>query len=149
MEEALAALAASALGRTMRGSLWLYPTANVLHVLAAATVFGGLLIAHSRSLGLGRTLPVDALLRLTLPWVWAGFALAVLTGPLLFAADPLVLAANPFFRVKLILLLAAGLNALAFHSLRRRGAAAQKLVAVVSLGLWTAILSCGRSIAYW
>ena len=31
MEDALAALGASALGRAMRGSLWLYPAANAAH----------------------------------------------------------------------------------------------------------------------
>jgi hypothetical protein len=67
MEEALAALSASALGRTMRGSLWLYPAANTAHVLAAATVFGMILATDLRALGFGRALPVDALLRLTLP----------------------------------------------------------------------------------
>jgi hypothetical protein len=149
VEDALPALAGSALGRTMRGSLWLYPIANVVHVLGAATLFGMLLAAHLRTLGLGRTLPADAVLGFLLPWAWAGFALAVATGPLMFAADPLVLAANPFFRLKLVLLLAAGLNALAFHFARRRGHGAVRASAAASIALWLVVLVCGRSIAYW
>lgn len=149
MEELLAALSASALGRTMRGSLWLYPAANVGHVIGAATLFGVMLATDLRLLGLGKALPADAVLRFTLPLAWAGFALAALTGPLLFAADPLVLAANPFFRLKLVLLLAAGLNMLALHLLRSRGRGGMRLGAALSLAFWLGVLVSGRSIAYW
>jgi uncharacterized membrane protein len=54
--------------------------------------------------------------------VWGASALSVTSGLLLFAADPQVIAADPFFRVKLVLLLLAGANAFAFHRVRRRGA---------------------------
>jgi hypothetical protein len=148
VEDALAGLAASALGRAMRGSLWLYPAANAAHVLAAATVFGMILATDLRALGLGRALPADALLRFTLPWVWGAFALSVTTGALLFAADPVAIAANPFFRTKLVLLLLAGANALAFHLAHRRGARIGP-IAAVSIALWLAVLICGRAIAYW
>jgi hypothetical protein len=149
MEEALAALSASALGRAMRGSLWLYPAANLSHVVGAATLFGMILATDLRLLGLGRTLPADAMLRFTLPWAWAGFALAATTGPLLFAADPLVIAANPFFRIKLALLLIAGGNMLAFHLIGRRLGRAHRASAAVSIAAWLGVLVCGRSIAYW
>ena len=149
MEDLLAELSASALGRAMRGSLWLYPAANAGHVLGAATLFGVMLATDLRLLGLGRALPVDAVLGFTLPIARTGFALAALTGPLLFAADPLVIAANPFFRVKLVLLLAAGLNMLVFHALRRRGGGGMRLGAALSLGFWLGVLVSGRSIAYW
>ncbi|MGH6945492.1 MAG: DUF6152 family protein [Geminicoccaceae bacterium] len=149
MEEALAALATSPLGRAMRGSLWLYPAANVVHVLAAATLFGMILVAHLRTLGLGGALPADAVVRFVLPWAWAGFALALASGPLLFAADPLVIAANPFFRLKLLLVALAGLNALAFHLARCRGGRALRASAALSIAIWLAVLVCGRSIAYW
>lgn len=149
MDEALAALGSSALGRAMRGSLWLYPAANVGHVLGAATLFGMLLAGHLRTLGLGRALPADAVLDFVLPWAWAGFALALATGPLMLAADPLSIAANPFFRLKVVLLLLAGLNALAFHHARRRARRALPTSAALSLALWLGVLICGRSIAYW
>ncbi|HZA66886.1 MAG TPA: hypothetical protein VE592_08040 [Geminicoccaceae bacterium] len=148
MEEALAALSGSALARAMRGSLWLYPAVNAAHVLAAATVFGMILATDLRALGLGRALPADALLRFTLPWVWGAFALAVPTGIMLFAADPLVIAANPFFLVKLGLLLLAGANAFAFHLARRRGARVGP-IAAFSIAIWLAVVICGRAIAYW
>ena len=149
MEEALAALAASALGRAMRGSLWLYPAANVGHVLGAATLFGMILAADLRLLGVGRALPADGVLHFTLPWAWAGFALAATTGPLLFAADPLEIAANPFFRIKLALLAIAGGNMLAFQLIGRRAGRAHRASAALSIAAWIGVLVCGRTIAYW
>jgi hypothetical protein len=149
MEEALAALAASALGRAMRGSLWLYPAANIGHVVGAATLFGMILAADLRLLGMGRALPADAVLRFTLPWAWAGFALAAATGPLLFAADPLVVAANPFFRIKLALLVIAGVNMLAFQLIGCRTGHAHRVGAALSIAAWLGVLVCGRAIAYW
>jgi hypothetical protein len=149
VEEALAALAASGLGRAMRGSLWLYPAANVGHIVGAATLFGMILAADLRLLGLGRALPPEAVLRFTLPWAWAGFALAISTGPLLFAADPLEVAANPFFRTKLALLLVAGLNMLTFQLIGQRLGGAHRGSAALSIAAWLGVLVCGRSIAYW
>jgi hypothetical protein len=149
LEEALGALAQSPLARAMRGSIWLYPLANVLHVLGAATLFGTLLAAHLCTLGFGRTLSSEQLLDFVLPFAWAGFGLAVLSGPLMFASDPLVFAANPFFRIKLVLLLLAALNALAFHLIRRSGRRGQRTSAAFSVLLWTGVLVMGRSIAYW
>jgi hypothetical protein len=149
VEDALAALAGSPLGRAMRGSLWFYPAANVGHVLGAATLFGMILAADLRLLGLGRALPVDAVLRFALPWAWGGFALALVTGPLMFAADPLVIAANPFFRVKLAMLLIAGINMTAFQLIGRRTGRAHGASAALSIAVWLGVLVCGRSIGYW
>jgi hypothetical protein len=67
MEDLLAGLSASTLGRAMRGSLWLYPAANVGHVVGAATLFGVMLATDLRLLGIGRALPIDAVLAFTLP----------------------------------------------------------------------------------
>lgn len=147
MEDLLAALATSGLGRAMRSSLWLYPLANVVHVLGVAILFGTVLVADLRLLGLGRALPADALLQFLLPLAWTGFALAAVSGPPMFAADPLEIAANPFFRAKLLLLLAAGLNALMFVVVRRP--AWRRTSAAGSLALWLAVLTCGRAIGYW
>ena len=149
MNELLLAIEGSALAEAMRKSLWLYPIANIGHVLGVATLFGMILAADLRLLGLGRALPLDAVLAFTLPWAIAGLLLALLTGPLLFAPEAVVLAANPFLRLKLLLLVAAGLNALGFHLLRRRGQARPALSAAVSIAIWLLVIICGRAIAYW
>lgn len=149
MRELLLAIEGSALGDTMRSSLWLYPIANIAHVIGVATLFGMILAADLRLLGLGRALPLDAVLGLTLPWAIAGLGLAVLTGPLLFAPDAVVLAGNPFLRLKLLLIAAAGLNALGFHLLRRSGHARPVSSGAISIAIWLLVIICGRAIAYW
>lgn len=141
-------LEGSALAEAMRQSLWLYPLVNTLHVLAAATLFGAVLLTDLRLLGLGRRVALEPLLGFALPAVWAGFALALPSGLLLFLAEAPVHAANPFLRAKLLLLAGAGLNALVFQRLYRRGRR-PRLSGLVSLGLWLAVLACGRLIAYW
>jgi hypothetical protein len=65
---------------------------------------------------------------------------------------------NPAFRLKLLLLLLAGLNPLIFHSTIYRSVATwgesadtpnrAKLAGVLSLALWSAIIVSGRAIAY-
>jgi hypothetical protein len=67
---------------------------------------------------------------------------------MLFAADPRVVAANQFFRMKLALLVLAGANALAFHLARRCGAHL-RVVAALSIAIRLGVLIWGRSIAYW
>ena len=72
--------------------------------------------------------------------------------------DPLRYYGNVFFRVKLVLLALAGLNALAFHLTTYRRAerwdedpqvtATARLAGAVSLLLWSAIIVSGRLIAY-
>ena len=86
-------------------------------------------------------------LRLTL----VGFGLAAASGTTMFLTQPDELLANLPFRIKLALLLCAGLNAAAFHW---RGGVARddgvgRAQTLASLGLWLAIIICGRSIAYY
>jgi hypothetical protein len=80
------------------------------------------------------------------------------SGVLLFMTDATEIWANPAFRIKLMLLAGAGVNAYVFHrwSFRTVGEwnhdtptpAGAKVAAWISLGLWTGIIASGRLIAY-
>jgi hypothetical protein len=87
----------------------------------------------------------------------------VVTGLVLFMVDATSLAANPAFRLKLVLLVAAVANAAAFHCLvyrrldvRGRGAGldgtalplSARVTGILSMVLWFAVIACGRLIAY-
>ena len=69
-----------------------------------------------RLLGLSRDLPVAALAAHLLPWArgsaWAWWRCPA---PLMFTAHATEMGENPAFRLKLLLIVAAGLNAWAFH----------------------------------
>ena len=129
---------------------WLYPLLESLHVMGIALLFGALVVLELRVWGLGAALPVQALARLALPVSLAGFCLAAATGLTMFISQPGELLANRMFVVKISLVMLAGLNAAAFHA---RGSLASldgvaRLQTLASLGLWVAVIICGRWIAY-
>ncbi len=134
----------------LAGHPWAYPLLEALHVMGVGALLGSLLLLELRVWGRAAALPVQGVARLALPVTLGGFALAALTGTLMFAAAPQEMLANRAFTLKMVLLMAAGLNAAWFHArggLQRLDAVA-KLQALVSLGLWAAVIICGRWIAY-
>ena len=144
------------LAQAMREHAWLYPIVETLHIIGFAVLVGAVAMFDLRVLGFGRQLPVKALARHLLPWSAGSMLLVLPTGLLLFVADPLALLANRVFLLKLALIAVAGLNALAFHAgpYRRAEAWPQRapgraiLHALLSLGLWIAVIACGRLLAY-
>ena len=118
MIEALAeALNASALSQSLRASVWLYPIVNTGHVLGIALLFGGIAPLDLRLLGCWREVALAPLVRVLVPMAMTGLGLAVTTGALLFATRPGDYIFEPVFLVKLALLAAAILNALALRRL--------------------------------
>lgn len=129
---------------------WAYPALETLHIVGIGLLLGSLVLFELRVWGLGRELPLPALARLALPVSLAGFSLAAAAGLLMFASQPAELLANRFFVWKMGLLLAAGGNAALFHA---RGGLARldglaRAQTALSLGLWIAVIICGRWIAY-
>ncbi len=129
---------------------WAYPALEVLHIVGIALLLGNLLLLELRVWGFGPELPVPALARLALRLSLLGFALIACSGLLMFAGKPEELLASRVFVIKMGLVLLGALNALWFHargSLQRldRGA---RLQTAVSMGLWLAVIICGRWIAY-
>jgi hypothetical protein len=127
-----------------------YPLLEVLHIVGIALLVGNLVLFELRVWGFGPELPVPALARLALRLSLAGFALIAASGLLMFAGQPAELLANRVFVVKMGLVMLAGLNALYFHA---RGSLARldrsaRVQTVVSMGLWLAVIICGRWIAY-
>ena len=139
----------------MRDGAWLYPLVEIVHIVGFTVLVGAVAMFDLRLLGFGRAVPVLALARHLLPWSWAALLLIVPSGVLLFATQPELLD-NRVFLLKLVLLGAAGGNALAFHVGPWRVAACwpakaplrARLHAALSLLLWIAVIACGRLLAY-
>lgn len=152
-------LEASALATAIRNSLYLFALIESVHVVGVATVVGTILVVDLRLLGLasGRR-SFTAVASDVFRWTWVGFGLAVATGALMFATNATSYYGNTYFRLKMLLLVAAGLNMLAFEltarrSLEvwdRRSAAppAGKRVAVLSLAIWVAVIFLGRWVGF-
>ena len=130
---------------------WLYPALEVVHIVGIGLLLGSLVLVELRLWGRGAELPVAALARFGLRLTLCGFALAAASGATMFLSRPGELFGNAPFLVKMALLLCAGINAAAFHW---RGGVARfdavgRAQTLASLGLWLAIIICGRAIAYY
>ncbi len=135
-----------------------FPLIETAHVLAVALFAGTVVTVDLRVTGwVLRSVPVSRVAGALLPWTWVGFALMVVTGLPLFASEAVHLYANPAFRLKMVLLGLAGLNALLFHGTiyrrvgdwERQGVAPwpARAFAATSILLWTGVIVSGRMIA--
>jgi hypothetical protein len=152
------ALEQSGFSAGIRQSPWLYPTANVGHIISLVALAGAVAIIDVRLLGgFAATAPAVVLARTRLFAVAALAGMAV-SGFMLFAAEASHLVLNPVFRLKLILI-GAGLANVAIYEfwVRRRvetlapGAdmpTVAKMAGLLSLATWVAVAACGRAIAY-
>jgi hypothetical protein len=151
-------LETSALALAMRQWQWLYPIVEILHILGFVLVVGGAFFFDLRLLGRSHALPVSHLAAHLLTWSRAGLALVAPTGVMMFAAHATEFAASPAFRLKLVLIGVALLNAAAFHRWPFRAVAGWDVgvgapawagvAAVVSLACWLGAITCGRLLAY-
>ncbi len=129
---------------------WAYPGLEVVHLIGIALLLGNLLLLEARAWGAGASIDLAALSALSLKLVLTGFGLAVLSGLLMFASQPLELIANRAFTIKMGLITLAGCNAAWFHG---RGGFARldgmgKSILLASGLIWIAVLACGRWIGY-
>ena len=155
----LQSLEATGLASGIRDSLYLFPFLEAVHVMALSVVFGTIMIVDLRLLGFASAHRPFArmsseLLRIT----WGAFAVAAVTGTLMFMTNARVYAGNTSFRVKMVLLLLAGLNMAFFHLTAGRSVARWgkersapsigRTTAALSLSLWVAIIFAGRVIGF-
>jgi hypothetical protein len=145
-------------GTAVRESIWIYPTFEIVHLFGIALLVGSIAMTDLRLLGLSRQLPVSLTARHLLPWTWVGFALVATSGVTLFSGFATDYYVNTAFRIKLILIALAGINALLFHLRVYRNVAswnentmppiAARAFASLSILLWFGTIAAGRLIAY-
>lgn len=146
-------------GGGIRQSLWLFPAIETLHLLGMAALVGTITVYDLRLLGwILRRERVSDLTRRLLPWAWAGFAVQVITGALLFSSEAVKVYDNPAFRVKILLILLAGAQALIFQWTSYRNVATwddsqvmpvgAKMAGCISILLWIGIVAAGRFIGF-
>jgi hypothetical protein len=143
---------------TIRQWVWAYPLIETVHILGITLLVGSIALFDLRLLGASRQVLVTDMAQHLLFWSFIGFGVVLLSGFLLFATDAPAIASNPAFRLKLVLILSAGINAILFHwkfypSVRRWNQGVKpplrvQAIAVISLILWIAVITCGCLIAY-
>ena len=149
----------SAVGSFISASTWAFPTIETVHVFALVVVVGTIAIVDLRLLSVAsRNRSVSQLSNDVLPITWTSFGLAAITGGLMFSSKAVEYLANWPFRLKMGLLLLAGLNMLLFHFLTYRSVhhwddadqapAAARLAGGLSLVFWIGVVVFGRWIGF-
>ena len=139
----------------MRSSPWFFPVIATIHLMGLAVIGGSVLVVDLRLLGLGlRRQPVAQLAQDVERWLFGSLLVMASTGILLFMCFATKYYYLTFFWVKM----AALFLVLVFtFSVRRRVAMADetrmspvwsKVVALVSLSLWTTVAIGGRWIGF-
>src|SRR3954447_16478987 len=131
-------------------SLWAYPTILTLHTVGLAVIVGAAFVVDLPVLGVGRDIPLLHL-RNAFRFFWAGFAINLASGLVLFAIDAVHRSTQPVFFLKLGFIAAAiAITAALRGRTMREGAdllpsvSGAKPLAISSLLLWAAAIVAGR-----
>lgn len=150
-------LESTSVAQAIRTSIWMYPAFETAHYIGLALLVGGIMLIDLRVLGVARSLPLRSMVGL-LPWVWTGFIINATTGSLLFTYGATNFGTNRAFWLKMMFMVLAGLNALAFQVATTRSRTdwlsterpplSVKAFATLSFGLWLCVVTTGRWMAY-
>lgn len=152
-------LSATPFSTAIRESDWWFTLIETVHVLATTLMVGTIFVVDLRLVGrILREESASRVVHAVLPWTWAGLAIMTASGLLLFISEAEQAYHNLAFRIKLVLMAAAGANALLFHTTIFRSVEGwdrriptpglARTAGALSLLLWTAVIVCGRAIAY-
>lgn len=140
-------------------SRYMYLVVLTVHVLTLTLFVGTAVTIDLRLLGVTMSrVPVSEVVARLLPWTAAGFLVMIISGALLFYAAPLLRYQNIFFRLKMVVLVLAGVNAWVFRNTAYRRVAewdldplpprGARVAGGLSLVLWAAMILAGRMIPY-
>ena len=142
-------------GQMMHQVTWLFGVFETVHFIGLCFLMGAMLVVDLRLLGLMRQVPIRSVLPLLTVAV-AGFACNLISGVGFFFSNPLSYWPNPAFKLKMALVVLAGLNALYFWLAERQPILAAdrhgdtglniKISAGLSLALWLLVIFWGRAI---
>ena len=141
------------------GSLNFWNLLEGTHLLSLMLFAGTIMVVDLRLLGVVfKKTPVSTIDRRVLPLTIWGFVIMLITGLALFYAKPLAYYHNIFFRLKVLLIIAAFINIAVFHFRVQKNLGVwdgspkpplgARISAAISLTAWIAVIVMGRFIAY-
>jgi hypothetical protein len=153
------ALEQSAFAAAIRQSVWIYPAANIGHIVFLVVFAGATALMDVRLIGgLSATVPGPLIVRAR-NVAAAALGGMGLTGFLLFSAEASHVIVNPVFLFKLALIGTGLVNIALFEFAAKRDVMAlppgvrmparARVAGYTSLAIWLAVAACGRSIAYY
>jgi hypothetical protein len=152
------ALEASSFAAAIRQSVWIYPFANIGHIVALVCFAGAITVMDLRLVGaFAATAPAKVIGRARRIVIVALCGLAA-TGFLLFSAEASHVILNPVFLTKMTLVAAGIVNVAIYEFGAKRSVMAlppgaampqrARVAGFLSLGIWLIVAVCGRTIAY-
>lgn len=151
-------LEASYVAVYIRQSPLLFPVIEIIHIIGFIFLTGSAFLFDLRLLGVSSQLAVSDLAKHLLAWSRRSLLLVLPSGILLFATQATSLSTSNVFGVKLVLIGLAFANALFFHRYTFRTVSDwnyqvstpfwAKASAIISMLLWSGVITCGRLIAY-
>ena len=162
MESLAAALDSLNIASLVNAADWLWPVAEMFHFIGMALLIGTVGLLDARVLGFFRGIPISSLERFV-PLGVAAFVVNAITGFIFVAGNPIggsiVYLTNHAFLIKLILILIAGINLLAWYVTGIAASAkatapegdvvpAARVIAGVSVVMWLGVIIFGRLIMY-
>jgi hypothetical protein len=148
-------LEATSLAVFIHRTAWAFTTVELVHVFAISLVVGTIAMVDLRLLGLASTKRAfTELAGQVLPFTWVAFVLAVMAGSLLFISQATAYFASTTFRIKMLVIVLAGINMLVFELITVRGvqdwdrkpvpALPARLAGGISLTCWILVVIFGR-----
>lgn len=136
-----------------------FPIIVAIHLLGLGLSVGTVIWFDLRLLGMVlTTMPVSLVYRRLAPVMMAGFATMFTSGAVIFTGYAMAAYNNPYFRVKLAMIVLAGLNAAVFHvHTQRRLAgwdswthppASARAAGAISIVSWIVVVLAGRMMSY-
>ena len=149
----------SDIGTSIRESTWTFPIIETTHVIGLSISVGLILLTDLRLTGsIFRKRAFSELWAQLKPLFTAGFIIMFITGILLFWSQAFKAYESIFFRIKILALIFAAVNAVAFEYTSRARIAEwdtapvpppqARLAGWASIFLWAVIITCGRTMAY-
>ena len=143
----------------IRESLLFSPYLTVAHVVSMCLFAGLIVMMDLRLLGIGNmSTPFSELQKRLFPWQMLGMAMSAVTGVTLAYSDPMRFYVNIFFWTKMLVMVLAGINAMAFHFItynsvltwdtRASTPFGAKLSGALGMVLWAIVIVSGRLIPY-
>jgi hypothetical protein len=145
----------SSFGHGVRYSVWLFPTIEIIHLLALGVLGGAILVINLRLLGVRfRNEPVSNLAKELQPWMTGSLAVMLVSGFFLFSSEAEKMYGNWAFRSKMLSLVLAIVFTFTWYRRVIHAEETQispvwnKVAALISLLLWTSVGLAGRAIGY-
>jgi hypothetical protein len=152
-------LEATPAGVMVRESAWGFQVLVAMHLLGLSLSVGLLVWFDLRLLGISMPrVPVSAAYRRLMPWILAGFAVMFVSGGLLLTGFATAAYGNVYFRLKVLAILLAGVNAAVYHLVTERQigqwdtgvrpSGPARAAGLVSVLLWASVILAGRMMSY-